>query len=480
MNRDFVLIYLNGKRLEIRGRDCFLMMSDYLRYQKQMTGTKVVCAEGDCGACTCLRFSPLSAEQRFVSFNSCIMPVALLDGSHIITVEGIAEDSGLNPIQKAMVECNGSQCGFCTPGFVMSYCDLFERKPGKLQQTITEKNIKNALTGNLCRCTGYQSIIDAGSKIKKLATVSDRYRNPKIESELSSHLKKSVYIKHEDLIFYAPTTVKAATAFKAKNKNAMVFSAATDLGVPINKGKLKPKALLSLNLIADLYKSKFSKTTKSYMIGAKVTLTEIENTLGPQIPEFEKLLQVFASPQIKNSATLAGNVANGSPIGDTLPFLSVIGAWVHLQGQSSKRKIAFNKFYKGYRKPDIKTDEIITAIEIPIPEPEEILRLYKVSQRKDLDISVVSAGIRTVIKENKIIEFKFSLGGVAETVKPLPLTEKFLTQKLISDETIQKACQVLSKEIKPLSDLRGQSDYRNKLSQNFLIKFFKEIEHDRI
>jgi len=470
--RDFLLIYLNGERVEVRGADAFGMLSEFLRYRRRLTGTKVVCAEGDCGACTVLRAFPRPGGKglSFQSVNSCIFPVFLADGSHLVTIEGLREGGALNELQDRMAACNGAQCGFCTPGIVMALTEMFENK-----KSVDEKAAKNYLTGNLCRCTGYSPIVEAACSVdrSKLKSMASRYGDSAIEKDLAKHCKIPVLIESGSKKFVSPVTSAEAARFRGKHKGARIFSAATDLGVQKNKGLIQPDVNLSLNLIPELYTLK--KNGSRIHVGSKVSLTDLENFVAGHIPEFESFLRIFASKQIKNVATLTGNVVNGSPIGDTLPFLQVTGAIVELRGVKGARKVNFAKFYKGYRQADVKNDEIVTGISFEIPARDERLRLFKVSQRKDLDISCVNAGFRLSLKDGKVADVRMALGGVGPTILSLPKTESFLKGKALDESVVSESLKVMAKEITPRSDVRGSSDYRLALSQNLFRKFVAEV-----
>lgn len=468
--RDFLLLYINGERCEVRGADSFLMLSEFLRERRRLTGTKVVCAEGDCGACTVLRASPHPARKvlRFEAINSCIFPLFLADCSHLITVEGLRENGRLNELQSKLCDFNGAQCGFCTPGIVMALTEMFEQK-----SKVDFKTAQNFLTGNLCRCTGYLPILQAACAVDntQLTRMHERYGDKAISRDLARHARIAIQLQHNDRFLRAPLTVSEAASWKCKHFR--IFSAGTDLGVQSNKGHLNPAHGLSLNLIPELYGLK--KVGKRIVVGAKVTLIELERFVADHVPEFESFLRVFASKQIKNVATLAGNVINGSPIGDTLPFLQVAGATVDVRGRKRSRQIPFTKFYRGYRKPDLKADEIVTSIAFDIPSPDEKLRLFKVAQRKDLDISCVNAGFRMQLQNGEVRDVRLALGGVGPTVMSLPRTEAFLRGKALNAETVNRSVEIMAAEIHPRSDVRGSDDYRVALSQNLLRKFVAEI-----
>lgn len=478
--RNQVVFYLNGKRHEVKAEHARMMLSDYLRYEKSLTGTKVVCAEGDCGACSVLK---LSSNNQFIPINSCVAPVALLDGSSIVTVDALSKNNDhgveLTPVQDAMVSCHGSQCGFCTPGFVVTITGAIEKKlcSKKSGENLTSQEAKNALTGNLCRCTGYQPIIDAATsiEIKKCESIQDRFYSKTQDQDLKKTRKTSLLVSNEKFSLFAPVTIKEAAAYLAKNKTARLISGSTDLGVLSNKGKLKFEKLVSLHLIPEMYALKKIAGGR-ISVGAKVSLTDLRTFLKPLVPEFAKFLDLFASPQIKNSATLIGNVGNASPIADTPPFLLVSDAIVHLAGSKGKRKIPLDQFYLDYRKTAMKAGEIITSIDFAIPKKGTSLALYKTSQRKDLDISIVNAAFKAEWAKDKtaIKEIKISMGGVAATPLRLKLTEKLLKGAILNETVLKNAVASIHSEMNPLSDLRSSSTYRRVVVENLFMKFMRE------
>lgn len=482
--RDYVLIYLNGVRREIKGSDALLMVADWLRKEEGLTGTKIVCAEGDCGACTVLRSYPSREEKSptFHAMNSCISTVAQLDGSYLVTIEGIQKEEELSPVQKAMRECHGSQCGYCTPGFVMALTAAFEK-----HKKLNSKQASNYLTGNLCRCTGYQPIIDAAitAQANKDFSIQGRYINERATADLISHQKNTVEIKAGETRFFAPASLEEALEFVNEHPSVRVLGAATDMGVQINKGKPLPKFVLSLHLIPELYEIK--KERDRIQVGARVTLERMRKAVVQSNPEFSNFLDLFASPQIKNVATLVGNVANASPIGDTLPFLLVSEGRVQLASFKSdekrivKREVPLADFYLGYKKLALKPNEVITHISFSIQNPDETVKLYKVSSRKDLDISTVSAAflvkVREKNKKSVAEEVRIALGGVAATPVRVVEIEKELVGQELSLEFFERGAQSLANHIKPLSDLRGSQAYRKILVKNLFKKFGEDVLH---
>lgn len=465
--RDYIQFYLNGKIQKVRGEMASYTLSDYLRYQKNLRGTKVVCAEGDCGACTVM-VGDSRSKIEYRSINSCIAMVALMDGKHVVTVEGLVSGDEPHEIQKVMVDNNGAQCGYCTPGFVMSLTDLYEQK-----QNITEKNCRNYLTGNLCRCTGYGSIIDAALSVdpKKAKSLNTLYPDLKIDPG-----SEGVEIKTSEFEFYSPTSLKEALILKERFPEMRIISAATDLGVQINKDRFEPHRLLFLDKVKETHILEVNE--KEVVIGARVHLSLIEKAYEGIEDEFANFLKIFASPQIKNFGTLIGNVANGSPIGDTLPFLSVMDARINLISEKGRRVVLFKDFYQGYKKLDLRPDELILSISIPRKEKKEILKLYKVSRRKDLDISCVNAAIKMSVSKGKIDSFSVAFGGVGPTVLRLPLLEKNMIGQNFDADCFRSKSHEIKNEITPMSDVRGSSEYRHLVAKNLFQRFFLEASKE--
>lgn len=473
------VFYVNGIRQTASGDDAFMTLAEWLRYKRSMTGTKIVCAEGDCGACTVMLARPVRGSKKTTTFeavNSCIAITGQMDGCHLVTVEGLKNKGELSPVQKSMIECNGSQCGFCTPGFVMAISWMCEKK-----KPIDEKTAKNHLTGNLCRCTGYQPIVDASvlaGKIRDSAPKSEsltkRYLTHANLKALEKETKTPLFIYTPERTFSAPVSVRELQAFRKKSPHSLLIGAATDLGVQYNKGKRELTEVLSLHAISELYAVKRSKD--KIRVGARVTLAELRRELAEHSDRLAEVLDLFASPQIKNAATLVGNVANASPIGDTPPFLLALNAVVEiLTPKSAKRvRIPLDQFYLGYRKTKLKPGDVITAIEFELPGKNEIFKFYKNSQRKDLDISCVNASLwMKKDPQGKILAARIACGGVAAT----PLRVKKAEAKLIGSrgepEKIEAAISAIQDSITPLEDLRGTPAYRRVLIQNIFHGFFK-------
>lgn len=453
--RDYIRFLVNGREQQVRGRSVFKTLANYLREDLGATGTKVVCAEGDCGACTVL---VRRGESEFKAVNSCIQALAQLDGCSIVTVEGIANGPSLHPVQQSMIDNYGSQCGYCTPGFVVAMADLAERGP------LDAEKVRRGLTGNLCRCTGYDSIIESALKsdCSSQPRMCDRYRALEDDGE-------SVLVETDGQFFFAPVTLEEAIRFKREHAPVTIVGGGTDFGVWVNKRGFTATALMSLAKIRSL--DELLQTDGQIAVGANVSLSAFENFIEGRIPELHRIMSIFGSPQIRNAGTLAGNIANGSPIADTLPYLFVSGAQLELTGSNGSRLVPVEKFYLGYKKLDLAPDEIITRVLVPIV-PDTFLRLYKVSRRTDLDISAFTAAIRLKVDGAKIVEAKIAYGGVAPVVMRMPKLEAFLAGRETSLETFEAAGEIARGEVSPISDVRGSREYRLLLCENILQKFF--------
>lgn len=487
--RNYIFFYLNGQPIKAFKREAFLSVSDFLRQELNQPGTKVVCAEGDCGACTALLAQPMSwpilnqsnehlFSKRFAKFktiNTCIHFVYQLDGCHLVTVEGLSYSDRLHTAQQSLVDNFGSQCGYCTPGFVASMVYLSDQS--KLnQKVIDEKMSKNFLTGNLCRCTGYQSILKSCTSMKpNFETLTeDRFLKQDELNQLSEITKIPVEIFHENQHLFLPVTIEQALEFKTVNPNSKVVAGNTDLGVLINKNKWTVSTLISLMNIKNLYAIEDNKDF--FYIGSRVNLSVIEESAKNIFPELSRILNVFASPQIKHAATLVGNVLNASPISDTTPFLMVADAELEIIGPNGLRFLNINDLYLGYKKLNISESEIVTAIRIP--KTESKFYLLKSSVRKDLDIAIVNLAVKYHLKKeintnHSIIEsIELAIGGVGPTVMRLKSIEDFLKNKPFELDSFQQASQLLEKCIQPISDVRATAEYRRLVSKNLLIKIF--------
>lgn len=483
--RDFALLHVNGVPREVRGREAFMMLADWLRKELGLPGTKIVCAEGDCGACTVLRaFDPPGAtclDAPFLAMNSCIAIVAQMDGAHLVTVEGMSDGDDLAPAQKAMLECHGSQCGFCTPGFVMALSGMIEQHGGG----VARKLAANHLTGNLCRCTGYEPILDAAVALGSSEShrVAPRYGTLERRMLASATMGIPLRLESEGLHFTAPISLLDACRFAAARPGVRIVGASTDLGVPINKGRPMPEVMLSLHLVPELHHCRVGD--ERIEVGARVSLSTLRHACLEAAPEFARSLDLFASPQIKNVATLVGNIATGSPIGDTLPYLLVADGVVHVAAVSEDggtlrhRGIPLTDLYRDYRELSLEPGEIITHVTFARETPDRLVRLFKVSQRKDLDISTASAAFSVRVEGASgdsvvVADARVALGGVAATPLRMPAVEQALSGPL-DEAKVERIADLLGSSIEPLSDVRGTAAYRSVLASNLFRRFAREL-----
>jgi xanthine dehydrogenase small subunit len=482
--RNQALLFINGKEHRVAGAEAFDTLSNYLRYTLGQTGTKIVCEEGDCGACTVLVGRPDSSgkELAYRAVNSCIQIVGQLDGTSVVTVEGLAPPRELNAVQQAMVSCHGAQCGYCTPGFVVAMSALFETR-----DRLSEQEVRDGLTGNLCRCTGYEPIIKAALAVEgsQMTRARDLYPSAQLLATIGAHCHDSLIIEHGERTLAAPVTIEEAIAIRSEQGPVTILQGGTDLGVQANKRGMRPPLLISLNGIKGLDEVRIDEEMLS--VGGTATLAALETAIRvhagsafspavDHLAELANILGIFGSPQIRNAGTLAGNIANGSPIADTLPFLFVMEARLELTGRSGTRVVPINAFYRGYKQLDLEPDEIITRILVPLPPSgsDETLGLYKVSRRKDLDISSFTAAIRLQTAGRTITAASVALGGVGPVVLRMPSVEALLQGNPITEDLFERAGQLARREINPISDVRGSRDFRLQLAENIFCKFYYE------
>lgn len=465
--REAITFFLNGQR-QLAGPDlAHLTLSRYLRYDKRETGTKIVCEEGDCGACTVLIGRREDGALRYRPVNSCITFLFQLDCTSVVSVEGLARNGRLTPVQDAMVRCHGAQCGYCTPGFIVAMAGMYEDRPQAAN--LGPREFRAGLTGNLCRCTGYEPIIKAGLEVRNQPVCEQLYPSAEILAEFAA-------IEREPLRAggcFKPVELRDAIEFKATHPQCVIVQGATDFGVWCNKRGFTTDAVLSLDAIEGLGELRIEGGQLT--AGGRVTLAQLESFVQDKLPELAQVLDRFGSPQIRNAGTLAGNIANASPIADTLPFLYVAGAELELTGRNGTRTVEIASFYRGYKTLDLAADEIITRIVIPLPARADTLRLYKVSKRSHLDISSFTAAMLMRRSGDRIESIRIAYGGVGPVVLRLPKTESFLTGRMFSLDALESAGAIAKEEITPISDVRGSRDFRLQLAENVLKKFYYDV-----
>ena len=458
---DFIL---NGKAMRIDGLAPTTTLLDYLRTHG-CTGSKQGCAEGDCGACTvAIVDHDAHGQPTYRAINSCIALLPMFAGREVITVDGLADGAKLHPAQSTMVEHYGSQCGYCTPGFVVSMFEAYNRSDCQASAKISDQ-----LCGNLCRCTGYRPIRDAA-----LATMAQRGAD-KFKVRLTQPLAALGELDYAagGERFFRPTSLAALFALKAAHPAAQLVAGATEIGVELNKKAKAFPLLISVEAVSEL--TQILKTPSAWRIGAGATLTNVEEALGAEFPSLQKMLSVYASRQIRSRATIGGNIATASPIGDSAPLLLTLDAVLVLTAASGERTVALQDFFIGYRQTVLRADEVIQEIVVPRVSPmaghTRRVDYFKVSKRRDMDISIVAGAFRVETDAAGVVRFaRLAFGGVAATPVRALLSEAALLGKTLP-AAAEAVAAVLRTEFTPIDDVRGGADYRRGLIVSLWEKF---------
>lgn len=462
---DAIRFILNGETREVSGLSPTTTVLQYLREHEHLKGTKEGCAEGDCGACTVLLGEVTGNKVEYKAINACIAFLPTLDGRQVVTVEHLkSADGGLHPVQQAMVECHGSQCGFCTPGFVMSLCALKDNKA-----EASDEDIHAAIAGNLCRCTGYRPIVDA-------ARMAGKAKGGKLDSNVATlkTLQRRKMFRYEaaDGKFFAPVTVEELADVVNAYPEATLLAGGTDVGLWVTKfHKALPVIIYTAN-VCEL--QQIRKTATALEIGAAVTYSKAFEELAAYDDSLQELLSRLGSMQIRNSGTIGGNIANGSPIGDGMPPLIALGAQLMLRSVDGVRTIALEDYFIAYKKQNRKRGEFVEKIIVPRRAKNTPFRVYKISKRFDQDISAVCGAFSLSFKGKMISEARIVFGGMAATPKRAAAMENSLIGKSWTEETITHAMSLLDQDFTPLSDMRASADYRRTMAQNLLYRFFIE------
>ncbi|MEK8049230.1 xanthine dehydrogenase small subunit [Ideonella sp. DXS22W] len=449
----------------------------WLREDQRLTGTKEGCNEGDCGACTVL-VGELDAAGalRFKPVNSCIQWLPALDGKALVTVEDLG---GNHPVQQAMVACHGSQCGFCTPGIVMSLVGTGERCAEHCAgsgQAPSRAQIADDLSGNLCRCTGYRPILDAGAQALADPATLPRLATPALAEQLRTlQADAPLHLPGDGALappFHAPRTLDELAALREAFPEATLLAGCTDIGLWLNKQFRRFEGVIALGAVPEL--QAIEVVDGALHIGAGASLQAAWDALAQHWPASTEMGRRFASRPVREAGTLGGNIANGSPIGDGAPVLMALDATLRLRLGQSTRSVPLDRFYLGYMKNALQPGEFIEAITVPLPQPGDLLRAWKLSKRFDCDISALACGLHLRLDGERVAEARFAFGGLAATVARARQAEAAVTGQPWTEGTARAAMAALTQDYQPLTDLRASAGHRQRTAANLLWRLWLE------
>ena len=458
---------LNGNSLQVTDLPPTTTLLQYLRDQPHLTGTKEGCAEGDCGACTVVILdhrTPSGAAWR--SVNSCLVLMPMLHGKQVYTVEGLAQGSGQHPVQDAVVRQLGSQCGYCTPGVVMTLAEACYRTDMDAGWKMDDQ-----LCGTLCRCTGYRPIRDAAEEIKGLCPADAL----STELRMARAPVESLDYQQGEHRFLRPNSLKGLWKAVKAYPDHKLIAGATDLGLNVTKQHQTWPVLIGLDSVEELTHITCEKN--QWSIGAAVRLSDLETVTDQPLNPLARMLRYFGARQIKNRATVGGNLCNASPIGDLAPILLALQANVVLGSPRGERTIPLDEFFLDYRKTALAEDEVMVRVSFPQPSADVKLCAYKVSKRRELDISAVSAGMAVSVDvAGRVENVRLGYGGLAATPKRATQTEAALKGQPWTEATVRAVLDLLEQDFTPMSDHRGSAWYRMRVAKNLLLGFYLETQ----
>ena len=459
-----IQFHLNG---ELRVEDSLpptTSVLDYLREHRGQTGTKEGCAEGDCGACSIVLIRKgEGGKSVYEAVNSCLLMLLQLDGANVVTVEGVAGANALDPVQTAMVETGGTQCGFCSPGFIMA---LYALRHG--DEEPTDDVIHDALAGNLCRCTGYTPIVNAARDACS-GDAEDVYGG------LDAPVATPSY-SAGDQQFFAPTNLSELAELRAAHPDAYMLTGGTDLGILTSKERMPLLEIIHTSKVAELLG--IEETDDYLELGAAVTYTRALPYIERLYPSFATLITRIGSRQIRNVGTIGGNIGNASPIGDTPPCLIALDATLILHSAEGVRELPIEEFFLDYRKTDLKPGEFIKGVRIPKLSGNQEFRAYKISKRYDQDISAVVGAYRLDVSGGSVADVRVAFGGMAATPKRSPASEAALLGKDWSEENALAAAPAITEDFSPISDHRASEAYRLRVAENLFVRLYRDLSGD--
>ncbi|WP_416757976.1 xanthine dehydrogenase small subunit [Roseateles sp. So40a] len=483
-----IRFFHRGQLTSVAGLPPTTTVLQYLREHAHCAGTKEGCAEGDCGACTVL-VGELDADGRSVALrnvNACIQFLPMLDGKALLTVEDLGTSTDLGPVQQSLVDCHGSQCGFCTPGFAMTMQAIYERHQAEGSRP-DRQALADDLAGNLCRCTGYRPILDAGERmfdaparvidraplVEALRTLRD---DPPLHYEAASRAGTPQRV-------FAPRSIDDFAALREAQPEARLVAGATDVGLWVNKQQRELGDVILTGQVDALRRIEVFDTSEldsahgspaTLRIGAAVTLEDAWAALSARVPALRELWLRFASPPVRHAGTLGGNIANGSPIGDGAPALIALGARIRLRRGTEHRVMPLESFYLDYMKNALQPGEFVEALDVPMPAPGTRLRGYKLAKRYDSDISAVCAVLSLRLEDGVARDARFAFGGMAAIVKRAARAEGAVNGRAWDEAASLAAAAALAEDFTPMTDLRASAGYRARASANLIRRFWLE------
>jgi len=466
-------ITVNGTPRPLAGTRVHASLLDFLR-DTGATGAKEGCAEGECGACSVMVARPDDASDgtRWTALNACLVPAAAYDGQEVVTAEGLGSPGDLHPVQREMAERGGSQCGYCTPGFVCSMAAEFYRRDRAAGEPDDEHGPNgfdlHALGGNLCRCTGYRPIRDAAWAL------GDPDPADPLAARLRGPAPGAVATRYAagDAGFARPADLDEALALLAERPGSVVVAGSTDWGVEVNLRGRRALSVVAVDRLPEL--RGLDLTDEAVTLGAALTLSELERLLDGRLPLLDRVWPQFASRLIRNGATLGGNLATASPIGDTAPALLALEASVLLVSARGERQVPLAEFFTGYRQTVREADELIRAVQVPLPA-SPVVGFHKIAKRRWDDISSVAVGFALDVGDGVVTQARIGLGGVAATPLRAYATEQALEGRPWTEETVAAAAEVMRGEGTPLDDMRASAAYRAAMLGTALPKLFAEV-----
>jgi xanthine dehydrogenase small subunit len=473
VTRQTIRFRRQGREVEAAGFHPRTTFLDYLRLQERSLGTKEGCAEGDCGACTIVVGRNRDGRLVYEPVNACILLLGQVDGAEIVTVDDLATHDGLHPVQEALVAHHGSQCGFCTPGIVMSLFALYHEGA----RPVTRQAANDALAGNLCRCTGYRPIMDAALAVcagepQDAFTADKEVRGLQVAALADD--RRDVMVGDGACFFAAPASEDALAALYAGHPDATLVAGCTDVGLWVTKGMAELDTIIWLGRIPEM--AAIVADGEAVRLGATATHAQAFEALASIDPDLGEIMRRFGSVQVRASGTVGGSIANGSPIGDLAPPLIALEAILELRHGDGTRSIPLDEFFLAYRRQDRAPGEFVRCLIVPRLRADQVFRAYKVSKRFDEDISSVLGAFRFTLEGRRVAAARVAFGGMAGIPKRATETEAALAGALLDDATsLQAALAAIGRDFRPLDDHRASAAYRSVVARNLLWKALSEI-----